>query len=218
MSKVNFFVAGSSKSGTTWLYKCLQAHPNVFVPEKDALHFFNLNYHKGTNWYHQWFRGSEEFPIICDPTPSYIRDAAAAQRIHDYNPDAKLVFLLRNPYDRLFSHYWHQKRKARIHFEIKDILGYNEVGNYDLFEIWVRPSLYYEQLKHYVEHFDQEQLVFFKFEHLQNNPEDLLKQLFEFLNIKPKIDGLPVTQKFNTAQKRQTRISRLDKISMRATS
>ena len=177
MSKTNLFLAGIAKSGTTWLYHCFDEHPEILVPDKDAIHYFNLNYHKGDDWYHKWFQARGGERIICDPTPSYMRGSEVAARIHGYNPEAKFLFALRNPVERAFSHYWHQKRKGRINFEFTDVLYYNGVGNYDLYDIWIRPGFYNDQLTSFFELFNKERIKVVLFDHLKADPSAFLSEI-----------------------------------------
>ncbi len=62
--------------------------------------------------------------IIVDNTTSYARDPLAPKRIYNYNPKSKIVFLIRNPIDRAFSHYWHEKRKLKINFKFEENLQF----------------------------------------------------------------------------------------------
>jgi hypothetical protein len=50
--KVDVFIAGSQKTGSTWLYECFKEHPEILVPKKDAIHYFTINHDLGHDWYH----------------------------------------------------------------------------------------------------------------------------------------------------------------------
>ena len=52
----NFICIGAQRAGTTWLYHCLKEHPEVFVPEKKELRFFNYHYSDGIEAYKQNFK------------------------------------------------------------------------------------------------------------------------------------------------------------------
>jgi len=193
------FLAGCQKTGSTWLYKCFQEHPEVYVPEKDAIHYFTINYYKGKEWYKQWFGGIKNEKVICDPTPSYIREPLAAERIYEFNPKAKLIFTLRNPIERSFSHYWHQKRKKSVSFNFTDTLTYNGVGNIDLYDIWIRSSFYYDQLLPYFNIFPRDQLKVLFFEDLKSNPKDFLVEVLTFLDVDVSFEPSVLHKKINSA-------------------
>jgi hypothetical protein len=181
--KVDVFIAGSQKTGSTWLYACFKEHPEIHVPKKDAIHYFTINHDLGHDWYHQWYENGEDHQIWCDATPSYIRDPEAAKRIFDYNPKAKLIFVLRNPIDRAFSHYWHMKRKGFISYSFEDMISYNGVGNIDLFQMWYYSSRYSYLLKPYLELFPREQIHFSLFDHLKEDPKANLQSIFRFCGV-----------------------------------
>ena len=198
-NRVNLFIAGCQKTGSTWLYHCFNEHPDVFVPRNDALHYFTINYFRGEEWYDKWFSGANGESIICDPTPSYIRDPFSAERIYRYNPDAKLIFTLRNPIERSFSHYWHQKRKKNIAFSFKDTLHYSGLGNYDIFDIWIKSSLYFHQLKSFFEIFPRENIRVNLFGDLKNNPESFIEDIFEFTEVDTAFKPSILFKKVNNA-------------------
>ena len=204
--RVNFFIAGCSKTGTTWLYRCLKEHPEVFVPVRDSLHYFSINYYWGEPWYHQWFEGVEGEKIICDPTPSNIRPSRAARRIFDYNPEAKLLFTLRNPVERSFSHYWHQKRKGLVRFDFSDTVDYAGVGNFDLFEIWIKSSFYTEQLEPFFEIFPREQLRIKLYDELVEDSKKYLDDILDFLQIDRDFTPSVLDRKVNSAKKNSRKL------------
>jgi len=109
----NFFLGGCQKTASTWLYRCFREHPEIYVPENDATHYFTMNYFQGLDWYRKIYQNNSGEKVIGDTTPSYIRDFYAPARIAKYNPQAKIIFTFRNPIDRAFSHYWHEKKKEK---------------------------------------------------------------------------------------------------------
>ena len=198
---VNTFIAGCPKTGSTWLYNCFKEHPEIYVPTKDAIHYFTINHFRGESWYHRWYKAFGDEKRICDPTPSYIRDSKSAERIYRYNPNSKLIFTLRNPIDRSFSHYWHQKRKKKILFSFQDTLFYSEVGNYDIYDIWIKSSLYYEQLKTFFDVFPRENIKVNLFEDLKKNPNKFIKDNFDFLQVDSSFQPIILNKKVNSAPK-----------------
>lgn len=182
-NKPNFFLAGWPKSGTTWLYKCFAEHPDVFVTDRDAVHFFSINYFRGDKWYERFYQNVKNEKLITDLTPNYILDPDAAERIKKYNPNAKLLFVIRNPVDRAFSHYWHQKRKKRINFTFDDVLHYSEFGNFDMYQMVIRPGFYFDLLQPFFRNFKKEQLKIVTLDELQNNPNEFIEDIFEFAEI-----------------------------------
>jgi len=109
------------KSGSTSLNQLLRKHDQIAIP-RGEVHFFDRYYAKGLSYYEARLRkdcGSIDGKLLGDTTPGYAKSAEVAERIHKTVPDAKLVFCLRNPCDRLFSTYLHgfKKGKRNISFD-----------------------------------------------------------------------------------------------------
>lgn len=107
--KPNFFIVGAPKSGTTALYEYLRGHPNVFMPTLKEPHFFSTD----LITYHLVKTQEEYLALFADSTPahrrigeasaSYLRSAAAIRNIHDFDPNAKLIAMFRNPVELVHS-------------------------------------------------------------------------------------------------------------------
>ena len=143
-----FLVIGAQKCGTTWLGKMLCQHPQVCGPAKKELHFFNKpeNYQKGLKWYIRQFSTVPCAKATGEFTPNYFwtydgNKTMCDQNIledipklvHDFNPDMKLILLIRNPVNRAISAYYHHIRKGRISphekiLDVKDIYGIQSMG------------------------------------------------------------------------------------------
>ncbi len=108
-------VVGVAKCGTTTLADMLREHPQVFVSRPKELHFFSTSrfVKRGMSWYEQQFTPGPEHRITCEATPAYTYDRKALRRLTATVPDARLVAILRNPVDRAYSHYWHERRTGR---------------------------------------------------------------------------------------------------------
>ena len=113
----SFFIAGVQKGGTTSLCKYFEQHPQVIQPQRKDVYFFNneLNFAKGMGWYKSHFahkvykaiydQSNGVNAITFDGTPNYFDAPLAAERLHKYFPDTKVILLLRNPIDRAYSNY-----------------------------------------------------------------------------------------------------------------
>ncbi len=174
----DFIIAGPQKCATTWLYECLYEHPDVLLPETDSVHYFDMKYHRDEEWYRQHFSEYDGETLVGEETPTYIRKQQAPKRISDMLPDVKVIFTLRNPMDRAFSHYWHEKSKDKISFEFYEILE-----NYDLFQNWVEPGFYYQHLKRYEEYFSADQIKVLFFDDLVEDDRAYLQEVYSFLEI-----------------------------------
>lgn len=208
MNKKNsLFHIGPQKSGTTWLYQALKHHPDICAPEKDSIHFFDINYNKSESWYEGHFKDKEQKSIF-DPTFSYIRNESAPERIKNYDPKAKILLTARNPIERAFSHYWHEKKKDRFNFCFEEVFV-----NYDLFENWIEPGMYSMHYKRFLEFFPKEQIKILFFEDLQDRPQDFFEEVCEFYEINSAYTPDIIHKKVNIAgafkSRRYRKIERL---------
>ena len=107
---VNFLIVGTQKGGTTALCKFLSKHPNISIPPKKEVHFFDNDglFQSSTpdyDIYHRNFNQIDEGAIFGEGTPIYMYWKPATKRIYNYNPNMKLIFILRNPVERAYSSY-----------------------------------------------------------------------------------------------------------------
>src|SRR5919106_2306555 len=101
----NFFIAGTMRSGTTSLTRYFDDHPQVYLAPTKEIHFFDLKYERGLDWYGTHFSGANGAPAVGEATPSYVYLRDAVDRMAATVPDARIVVTLRNPVDRAYSHF-----------------------------------------------------------------------------------------------------------------
>ena len=109
-TRPSFLIIGAAKSGTTALHAYLSSHPNIHPGWDKEVHFFDqdVSYSRGYAWYHTRFSLPFLLPrqaVTFCATPDYLFVPQCAERIHRYNPDLKLIALLREPAERAYS-FW----------------------------------------------------------------------------------------------------------------
>src|SRR6266700_94646 len=107
VEKLDFLVAGAQKSGTTALNYYLKRHPQIALPIKKELHFFDNDelFAGGNVSYeplHEMFQPARPGSIAGENTPIYLYWLPALPRIRDYNPAMKFFVILRHPIERAF--------------------------------------------------------------------------------------------------------------------
>jgi hypothetical protein len=172
----DFVIIGTQKCATTWIYRGLQEHPDISMPNTDAVNYFSMNYHRGDNWYKQFFNLSQENTIVGEVSRSYVRDDAAPRRLKNDLPTAKIIISIRNPMDRAYSHYWHEKSKGNISFEFNEVFE-----NYDLFQNWVVPGFYYRHVQRFLDEFPEDQVKLVFFDDLVNDDETFIQDIYDFV-------------------------------------
>lgn len=173
----NFLIIGPGKSGTTWAFHALNAHPDVCMASAKETMFFNEYYHKGYKWYSSFFSHCNANRAIGEVTNTYIFSDVAPQRMHHFNPDFHLITILRNPIDRAFSHYLFLLRNGEYSGSFEDVMEKRP----DILE----RGKYFSYLNHYLRFFLLDQLHILFFDDLQNDSLLFGYNLFTILGVSP---------------------------------
>jgi hypothetical protein len=192
----DFLIGGAPRSGTTWLYRLLDRHPEVYMarPAAPEPKFFLVDdlYAKGLEFYSRtWFADVGHARVAGEKSTDYLESAAAASRIARDLPHAKLVFILREPVDRAYSNYLWTRMNGLEAETFEAALDLEERRERELPERlrFARPysyfsrGLYADLLQPYLETFPREQRLILKFEDLVDAPEQLAGQLHRFLGV-----------------------------------
>ena len=110
-----FIIIGAQKSGTTALFSYLSKHPNICPSKRKEVDFFctDLSCQRGEAWYQQQFI-DKECNAKMEASPLYLMSmlcsGSVAKRIYSFNPDIKLIAILRDPVKRAYSA-WNMYRR-----------------------------------------------------------------------------------------------------------
>jgi hypothetical protein len=204
----DFLIGGAPRAGTTWLYRLLDRHPDVYMarPATPEPKFFLVDalYQKGVDFYSRtWFADVGGARLAGEKSTDYLESAVAAARIARDLPSVKLVFVLRNPVDRAYSNYlWSRMNGLEVE-TFETALALEEQRDRDLPERlrFTRPfsyfsrGLYADLLQPYLDRFPSDQRLILKFEDLVAAPERLATRLHGFLGVAERpadADGLGV--------------------------
>lgn len=179
MKLPNFLVIGAARSGTTSLYHNLSTHPEIFMPLKKEPQFFTSNWEHGFEWYKHWFDGQTAETAVGEASMTYTYPAyanVAPERIAHHLPDARLIYLLRNPVERTFSHYNYYRYYSQV--EKRDFA--QAIAEWD---IYLGASLYSEWIERYLRFFTPDKLLVVLFEEMVANPAQELARIFSFLGV-----------------------------------
>lgn len=197
LTSPDFFLAGFQKCATTWLHRSLREHPQIHVADPHMIHFFDINFHLGPDWYHQFFSRRSEHQLLGDTTATYARDANARNRIGQCAPDSKIILSVRNPIDRAVSHYLHERTKGKTNFSFNE---WRE--NYDCFCSWILPGLYAQHLEHFLKLFSQNQVLVLVADDFRDRPLESLRRLFDFLGVDREFRPSTIGQSINSTDER----------------
>ena len=188
------YLIGAQKAGTTSLATYLQQHPDICLANPKEPHYFTNNWGKGVEWYQQCFSDAKTgSSVLLDASTSYtmarVGELSTVQeenpyfdvagRIKEYSPNAKFIYMLREPVSRTYSAYWHHVRSGdeKRSFEEAVINNLND-NNY-----YVRPSNYYLQLKLFLEVFPLDRFLIIFFEDFIRSHQAALDKCYEFAGV-----------------------------------
>lgn len=201
--KVNTFIVGAPKAGTTSLHHYLDQHtdvcmskvkePNFFSSKEVLSLFYNSLCIENSESYQNLF--PEKKPILGEASVSYLFYKQVPKRIYDYNSDAKIIIMLRQPIERAFSHYLMDCRLGFCSEKLEDI--FDDPTKYpQFFQQYVQLGNYYPQLKRYLDTFDKEDIMIIFYEDFKVDTQKVMTDLFGFLNIEQQEMDLSIKNPF----------------------
>jgi len=175
----NLIIVGGLKCGTTSIHHYLGLHPEVQMSKPKELNFFveELNWDLGLDWYASRFDGRSAVRGESSPHYSNLpRFAGVAERIRKHCPDARLIYMVRDPIKRILSHWVHATGAGYETRELVPTLSEPDSS-------YVHRSLYWMQLQPYLELFDRAQIELISQEELQGEREETMRRAFAFAGV-----------------------------------
>jgi hypothetical protein len=178
MSFPDFIIMGAMKCGTSTLYEQLAAQPAFFMSTLKEPNFFSDDevFSRGVDWYQSLFAAAARDQIIGEASTHYTKlptHPMARERLIEAIPNARLVYLMRHPIDRLVSHYIHDWTMGEAPATIDDAVcptsPYVDYGRYHF------------QLMPYISHFGRENILPVFLERMNAAPAETLKHVVGFL-------------------------------------
>ena len=156
---------------------------------KEKLDYMQIAFIENEEDYMSLFKGSTGEKYLGEISNGYLISKNAHQEIYNFNRDAKIIMILRNPLERAFSH-WRQENRSGFS---KSNSFYNDIiYDYSLNDeqwggksnTYVQLGLYSKQIKKYLNLFPESNIKVLFYDDLVSKPIELRKDLFKFLNIK----------------------------------
>jgi hypothetical protein len=207
----DFVILGAQKAGTTSLYSYLCRHPQVAPATRKEVHYFDLNFSRGLDWYRGHFprrlpawidAATGRRPIVTgEASPYYLFHPHVPARMAELPASVKFIVLLRDPVQRTYSHYQFIVRLGaetlsfgealaaepdRLRDEVPRLLADDRhfSFNHQYFS-YVARSLYAEQIERWLNHIDRRRFLFLKSEDLFDRPAHVLAETASFLELAP---------------------------------
>lgn len=199
----DFLIIGVQKAGTTSLFNYLAEHPQIDVPLRKEVHYFDVRYERSERWYRAHFPPSSTLgqTLTGEASPAYLFYEGVEQRVAELLPEVKLIVLLRDPVHRAYSHYQQSGRKgfetldfsAAMRAEAERLAAPGEPllrdrvsGTVALrkYSYLIRGH-YAEQLERWFALFPRERFLIMKSEEMFADPQQTCDQVFDFLDLPP---------------------------------
>jgi hypothetical protein len=175
----NLVVIGGLKCGTTSLHHYLGLHPQVAMSRPKELNFFveELNWPLGRAWYEAHFPPHAD--VRGETSPHYTdrpQLEGVAERMHGLVPGARLIYMVRDPVDRILSHYLHNVAGGYERRPLTEAVGAEP-------NAYIDRSRYAFQLEPYLERFGAERIAVVAREELKSKRAETMRRLFGFLGV-----------------------------------
>ena len=198
---MNFFIVGTSKSGTEALFETLSRHPGIFIPQRKECRYFSCMpadfsgpgtispgyIIQSLEDYQALFKRAKRDQLCGDISPDYLYfyHNAVPKILNEIHAQAPVIIILRNPIDRAYSNYLHHVREGWENLSFEEALeaeAQRRAANWTWGWSYVDVGLYAEQVKAYLDNFERVLLLLFE--------EDIVTgratgKVLDFLNLEP---------------------------------
>ncbi|MBB5211836.1 sulfotransferase family protein [Microbulbifer hydrolyticus] len=195
----DFLIVGAMKSATTTIYEQLKSLDGIFMPALKEPNFFSdpKQFDRGMDWYQSLFLAAKESDIIGEASTHYTKLPTygnTVDRIALHLPDIKIIYIMRDPIDRLVSQYIHEWTCKKINCSLDEAVEkHPELIQY---------SCYFYQIQPYIERFGMENVLPVFFERIKRDPENELERISRFIGYKGEVRWTESSTKTNISAER----------------
>ncbi len=201
-TRPNFFIVGAPKCGTTSMYTYLGSHPEIFFPQVKEPHHFGSDIHsplyvRDREAYLDLFAESSGEPVVGEASVWYLYSEKAAMEIREFSPDAKILIMLRNPVEMVYS--YHSQRLAWGNEEIRDFsealdaepdrrngLRLPRKNPYPVAGLYYSEiARYSQQVERYLDAFGGRQVHIVLFDDFRSDTAGVYREVLQFLGVDP---------------------------------
>ena len=214
--RVNTLLIGAGRSGTTSLHALLEQHPEVCFSYLKEVHYFSIEelFDRGEKYYHGFLNHFKGEKVIASADTYLFPAKEAIRRIRDYNPDMKLLVMLRDPVRRAWSSYHYSVNYG--HHEAydsflesmekeKDIEAENRIDKLNNLGHFYC-GLYFRHLNMWLKSFPRDQVLIMETRRMKEDPGSFRQELYNFLGIKS--EELEITRQNAAAVPRNRKLEK----------
>ena len=209
--KPNLFIVGQPKCGTTALHQFLGQHPEIYMSSIKEPHFFCSDFHLESDRFYgkqkfydfrneaaflQLFSKAKNVKIAGESSTNYLYSQVAAEKIYNFNPDSKIIIVLREPAKFLYSLHSHYVkfteenesdflRALALESERKQEKSLSPRVTSPSYLYYSQRIQYFQQVKRYFDRFSSEQIKVVVFEEFKAENDRVFSEILDFLEVDP---------------------------------
>ena len=174
-----FVIIGSQKCGTTALHAYLARHPEISMSRPKELDYFieELNWSNGPDWYRSRFDPGAG--VRGESSPNYTAHpvyAGVPERMAELIPDARLIFMVRDPVDRVRAGYYHQYSNRTESRPMREAV-------LDPAATHIPRSMYHLQLSRFLDRYPKDRVLLLEQDELRDDRRGALRRVYRFLGV-----------------------------------
>lgn len=198
----DFIIGGAMKSGTSTLHHVLRQHEDIFIPNGEIAYFslddvrqhpdffprrdgewVNHDFHdpRYRQWYESHFDDANDYRVVGEDSTAYLASTKAPPRIAELLPDVDLLFILRDPVERTYSHYWHEVRVGRAERTFEDMIQFDQ-------GTLLQRSFYKQHIHRFRSWFPEDQIHVFLFEEFIGSMNTVVDRICDVLGVSSNLD------------------------------
>ena len=211
MKKPNLYIVGHPRSGTSSLHHYLGQHPDIFMTSIKEPNYFALDFRENSDNYHtkplyfpyrtenqylKLYRHWEHERIGGEATATNLCSKVSAREIHDFNPQAKIIMMFREPVSFLYSYHSATRFALGEHLENfeaalaaeKDRRQGRQLAKRVITPAWLFYSefvKYADQISRFLAYFDTDRVKMIIFDDFKDNTRKVYREVLEFLEVNP---------------------------------
>lgn len=186
-NRLDFLCVGFTKCGTTSLHHYLKGHPQICLPHDKESPFFDVNTITMEKWNDYVIKSFPNRPGLLrgKVTPRYTASPLTPRKIHSLFPNVKIIFLIRNPVERLFSYFKMMKRLGRFDGSFNDFINMQLAIDTSSGGVYspIQQGLYYKIISVFREFFPPGNMLIEFTDDMEQRPREFLKRVLSFLAV-----------------------------------
>ena len=184
---IHLMIVGAQKAGTTSLHNYLKSHPRVLGHRSKEFSFFadESEFNHGFEWAFSRYYDVKDHDLVVAKNVTLSVHEEGLTRLRKHNPEAKIVFIMREPVNRAYSSYsmgvkdgWMTRSFDDI---IKPLMGEDDQDV--MFRFFVQHGQYAQQIRTMLRYFPKQNIKLYLFEDLKENPQDVCDDIYSWLGI-----------------------------------